>query len=207
VFDVCCLSLTTVPDALVSRLRARTDKHLRKLEALVADVGGGETDADASSETDENLSEGEGAAEDAGGVDDDELDDNGDVDWASVLMKLGYQGGSRRLSVDSESSNSDSFFARCCRQVRPGNKSSSARFQAPYTPFFVLTARFALPILCLVVFFAVIYSTSVTASQKVSDLLDASVATQFLEGEVIDVMSTVSTLYAVFSNAIQDVCA
>lgn len=111
----------------------------------------------------------------------DELDENGDVDWQVLIGRLGLK--------------KDRFRSATKAVLRPTARvtnSAARRFKPSYMSFALLLARFALPHLCLIGFFAAIYNTSVSTAREASDLLDVAVITEFLETEVLDVVATVS---------------
>lgn len=165
----CCLYSfppDAVPEAVVSRLLSRTDARLRKLEASIAEIGDDGDDDDAGSQGNMDDVADEGTA---AGIVEDDLDENGDVDWAVVISKAGAARRRRGSMQPSPGSavrvTAGAARSQCCwllSACQANAYTRRSRVKTSYRPLGALFLRFTFPLLCLIGFFAAIYATSVS---------------------------------------------
>ena len=176
-----------MPEALVCRLHAHTDKNWRKLEACILEGGGGGEDAaggDTGSDSDGDSREG-----DANSHEELETDENGDTDWIATMRRLGIKQRRRASGTSTEAkppAGYTSAFAMLCLNVSRIPPPGDARRAAvrSYRPIGTLFLWFVLPLLTLIAFFGVVDATSVATVSQSSSLLDISVATELMAIEV-----------------------
>lgn len=190
-------SAFAVPEALVSRLHAHTDKNLRKLEACILEGGGGEEDAaggDTGSGSDSDSLEG-------GSNSHEELDtdENGDIDWIATMRRLGINQRRRASETSTDAkppagcmSACAKFCSNASRIPPPGDVRPAVR---SYLPIGMLFLWFVLPLLTLIAFFGVVYATSVSTVTQSGTLLDISVATELMAIEVAQMDQMVRLLF------------
>jgi hypothetical protein len=143
--DEFLLPFLDIPTAVITRLAARTAKHMRKVESAEA--------ADDCGDDDDGRS-GAGSAE--GGSEDDGEDENGEIDWATVVQQgtAKQKGGVRRVNTVGVTSQHPTGGV--------GNSPIAPRRSAKSLITLVsLFLRFAFPFLLLIAFFAVIFATTV----------------------------------------------
>ena len=183
-----------VPEPVISRLRARTDAQLRRLEATVAEEEHLLDDMSMDSDGDNSREDGAGADADA------DLDENGDVDWPVILSRLNIaqRRNSNSSTLNEVSSVTKNTFSWCplictARSARARNVPLKVK-KTSHRHFCTLFMRFAFPLLCLICFFAAIYATSVAAASKASDLMDITVVAGFLSSEANELVNVVSAV-------------